>query len=265
MLNISSFVVSQNCNKSVLLGVREAAWELDLEFEDEVASVVIHHQWGKWVVVVYWHSFAWEDFLEFGSDDLVRSELNGFTFEGFEFYCGGSERIFKRDLVSIDKVISNTSDGFMLDLIDVYDEVSSLLICWLVTFPDEAKLSSWLHSWFNVDFLLSVHLIISALSISHGKFTVDWERFGATSHQFFQSAGHINVQVFLMCLSSICHRVLVQVTLNFVQHLDLLSFSVKSDGEWVRCSKEDLEDFEWISIEAVALDLSFSVYSGTIG
>ena len=193
MLNISSFVVSQNCNKSVLLSVRETAWELDLEFEDEVASFVIHHQWGKWVVVVNWHSFTWEDFLEFGCDDLVRSELNDFTFEGLEFNCGGSECIFKRDLVSIDKVVTISSDCLVLDLIDVYDEVSSLLVCCLVTFSDEAKLSAWLHSWFNVDFFLSVHLIISALSISHGKFTVDWERFGATGHQFFQSAGHIDV------------------------------------------------------------------------
>ena len=177
MLNISSFVVSQNCDESVLLSVRKAAWELDLEFEDEVASVMIHHQWGKWVVVVFWHSFAFEDFLEFGCDDLVRSELNDFTFESLEFNCGSSECIFKVDLVSIDKVITNTSDAFVIDLIDVYNKVSSLLVCWLVTFPDEAKLSAWLHSWFNVDFFLSIHLIISAHSISHGKFTVDWERF----------------------------------------------------------------------------------------
>ena len=102
MLNISSFVGAQNGDKSVLLCVRETAWELDLEFEDEIASVVIHHQWGKWVVVVYWHSFAFKDFLEFGSDDLVRSELNDFIFESLEFNCGSSECIFKVDLVSID-------------------------------------------------------------------------------------------------------------------------------------------------------------------
>ena len=264
MLNISSFVGAQNGDKSVLLCVRETAWELDLEFEDEIASVVIHHQWGKWVVVVYWHSFAFEDFLEFRCDDLVRSELNYFTFESLEFDCSGCESILEANLVSIHEVISDTSDAFVLDLIYMYDKVSCLLVCWLMAFPDEAKLGSWLHSWFNVDFFLSVHLIISAHSISHRKFTVDWERFGATVHQFFQSAGHIDVQVDLMCLSSVYHRVFVQVTLDFVQHLDLFSFSIKGDGEWVSRSKEDLEDLERITIEAVALDLSFSVYSDTI-
>jgi len=52
----------------------------------------------------------------------------------------------------------------------------------------------------------------------------------------------------------------MQITFDALDHFDLLSIFIQSDSVWVCRAKEDLEDLKWVTIEAVALNLAFSIY-----
>lgn len=117
-LGFHASLASQNVDESGLLFVWEGRWELNLELEDEVASLVVHHEWGERIVVVNWHSFAREAFLELRSDDVVRSKLDDFTFESLKFNGSCCKCVSKADLMSVDEVISTPSDALMLHFTD---------------------------------------------------------------------------------------------------------------------------------------------------
>ena len=52
----------------------------------------------------------------------------------------------------------------------------------------------------------------------------------------------------------------MEIALNFVEHLNLLSLLIECNREWVSCAEEDLKDLERVPIEAVTLNLAFSIY-----
>jgi len=54
---------------------------------------MVHHERREGIIIVNWHSFSIEDFLEFGCDDLVGAELDNLSIEGLEVYHGNSEGI----------------------------------------------------------------------------------------------------------------------------------------------------------------------------
>ena len=62
-----------------------------------------------------------------------------------------------------------------------------------------------------------------------------------------------------MSLTALSDSIFVQITFDFLNHLNLLATVVKGDGVRVASSKEDLEDFERIAVEGIAGDLSFTV------
>ena len=62
-----------------------------------------------------------------------------------------------------------------------------------------------------------------------------------------------------MCLSSFNHSVFVEITLNSLDHFDLLALIVKCDCMRVAGSKENLEHLEGVSVERIPGNLSLTV------
>lgn len=56
------------------------------------------------------------------------------------------------------------------------------------------------------------------------------------------------------------HSVPMEITLNALNHLDLLARLIKCDGMRVVSSEENLKHFEWVAVESVARDLLLAVY-----
>ena len=82
---------------------------------------MVHHQRGQGIIFINWHALTWEYFLEFRIDYLIRSILYELSFESCEFYFLGSKGITQANLVSVNKIISNSFNAVMLMLSDHHD------------------------------------------------------------------------------------------------------------------------------------------------
>lgn len=60
------------------------------------------------------------------------------------------------------------------------------------------------------------------------------------------------------------HSVPMEITLNALNHLDLLARLIKCDGMRVVSSEENLKHFEWVAVESVARDLLLAVDVSTL-
>ena len=54
---------------------------------------MVHHERRKRIIIVNWHSFSVEDFLELWGDDLVGAELDNLSIKSLEIYDGNSKGI----------------------------------------------------------------------------------------------------------------------------------------------------------------------------
>ena len=61
---LSQFNWLQNGSYHTFLGISERDWEFDGEGQNEIAATVVHHEWRQRVVIVDWHAFSVENFLE---------------------------------------------------------------------------------------------------------------------------------------------------------------------------------------------------------
>lgn len=79
----------------VLFTRRELLWEEDIELHDEVATGVVHHDWGKGVVVQNRHSMALEYLSRARGHNLVWCNLEKFAVKRCEFkwrHCQGVQK-----------------------------------------------------------------------------------------------------------------------------------------------------------------------------
>jgi hypothetical protein len=76
----------------------------------------------------------------------------------------------------------------------------------------------------------------------------------AAEKELFQSAFAVDGEVSGVSLRAFSHCVLVNVSFNFLDQLDLFSTRVKCHSKRVVRAEESLENFIWISVELVALN-----------
>lgn len=147
----------------------------------------------------------------------------------------------------------------MLNLANCYYKIAWQLVCWLISFTNEPHLSSRFHSRFDLNFFLTI-FHIGCLSITHCHSAVNIQIFGASMEEFLKCAAASQFKVFCMSVAPFCHSILMQITFNTIDHLNLLAILVEGYSVRVCCSEEDFEDLKRITIEAVALNLAFSIY-----
>ena len=57
------------------------------------------------------------------------------------------------------------------------------------------------------------------------------------------------------------YGIFVEISLDFLEQFNLLAVFIESDDIWIESAEEILKDQEWVSVEGIALNLTFSICS----
>lgn len=85
------------------------------------------------------------------------------------------------------------------------------------------------------------------------------DRLSASVEELEESAAPGDLQISGMNILALSDCILVEVTLDTLNHLNLFSFFIKCDGMWVVGAEENFEDLEGVTIKGVTRDLLFKV------
>ena len=245
----------EDVSNGLLLGQGQFLGKVNLKGQNEVSAVVIEHQWRQRIRVVDRHTFPFEDLPKLGCDYLVWPILNYFSVERFEFNGGAREGLDKRNIVSVNEVVSFSAVRLVNSLFDVDNQVTSQFVRWTVAFAWESECRSCRHAWFDFD-LFPHDFIFDRPFVSEESFALKFEFFGGAVEEFFEGTFAGNGQIRLVGLVSFRYRIFVHITLYFLNHLDLVAGAVQSDRVRVCGPEKHLKNFKGVSVERVAFDLA---------
>mmetsp|Transcript_15024 Transcript_15024/g.17896 ORF Transcript_15024/g.17896 Transcript_15024/m.17896 type:complete len:245 (-) Transcript_15024:4-738(-) len=158
----------------------------------------------------------------------------------------------------VNQVIATTSDGRVLILLDSDDQVTWQLIIRLVTLTNEAQDSAGVHTRLDLNlFFDRDRLHGSAITLSDLPMKRDQLR--ATIEEFEERAIPRDFQVSSVCFFPRGHCLLVQITLDTLDHFDLFAGLVECDSVRVGGAEENLEHFKGVAVESIAGDLMVAV------
>ena len=153
--------------------------------------------------------------------------------------------------MAVDKVVTNSADALVLHLLNSDDEVSGEAIVGRVTFTDKSQNSARLHARFHLYLLLNVHSLLSE-SVALRRNPAEAEHLGAAVEELEQGTATLDLEVGGVGVLTLRDRILVQVALYPLNHLNLFAGFVESNSVGVARSEENLEHLEGIAIEGIA-------------
>lgn len=192
------FDVVQNANQLLLLVLIETCWELNIEFEDQIAAAIVFLDGTQWIIIQNGHSFAWYDFEGFWTDDLVDTDLNLLVLDCFEVDGARAEGVDEGDLVLENEVMANALEYLVCRLFELDDQVCGSAARQLVAFCGKDQFVSTEST--RLDLNDFGHLCGSwGASIVHERCLFEFNRLLAAVIEFLKSALNLNSQLFLLC------------------------------------------------------------------
>ena len=164
--------------------------------------------------------------------------------------------------MTVDQVVSVASDCGVLLGLDGHEKITRKLVIRLVTFANEAKNGTRLHSWLDLDLFVNYSLFLShTITLSSRAF--ESYHLGAAVIEFEERARPNDFEIGGVGVYALSHSFFMKVALDSLNHFNLLARFVKCDSMRVRGTKENLEHLKWVTVESVTRDLVVTICANT--